>query len=120
MQTYSKYYYATIALWVVYAVLAFLSPMASQNRYNLSYLQTKLLLVSVALPILFIWLILVYGLVNLKHYADSIVGSTEHPYYKHMVLGLWLLVVGLILPSFVSFIRSYQPDSLNAQMFVSI
>src|SRR3989344_7151292 len=119
-KNYSLYYLVTAGLWALYVVLTFLSPLQANNRYNLSTLQSQLLRISIILPILVIWLVLVYGLVQLKRYTDSIEGSPEHKHYNYMVLGLWALVAGLILPSFISFIGAYQPDAFETKRFVSI
>ena len=119
-KNYSLYYLVTAGLWALYVVLTFLSPLQANNRYNLSTLQSQLLRISIMLPILVIWLVLVYGLVQLKRYADSIEGSTEHRYYNYIVWGLWALALGLILPSFISFISAFQPGIFEAKKFVSI
>lgn len=102
----NKYYWVLIGGALTYSLLTFFAPIR-QNPYNLSQLQTRLLQLTIVLPVVGIWWAAIYGGTRFKRYADSIKDSPDGQALKRVATGLLVLAVGLIVAQTFSTLRAY-------------
>lgn len=101
-----------VILWLIYLVLTFLAPAAeTTGRYGISVAQTNILRFTIIVPILFIWATQWFSIGRFSHYYKLVKDSTEGEAFRKIVIGLWMLLMVLVLPSLVSAIASYWPNS---------
>ncbi len=105
------YFIALLIIWLGYVTLMVMAPPNPSNTLNLTRIQMVSIQLSVAIPLLIIWGIILYSILKVKTYADSVKGTSEEGWFKGIVGGLTMLFIGLILPSFISFLSSYNPGS---------
>lgn len=106
----NQYYLLMGALTIVYLLLTFFSPIdpASLKRFNINEVQTRLLQLSLAVPILAIYYTAVYGAVRFKTYSLTIKGSPDGKAYDALANGLLALVfIGLVFPGIFGTLASY-------------
>lgn len=95
-------YYTLLALLsALYVGLTLLSPIRN-NAYNLSTLQIHLIQLSFVVPILLIWLLIVFGGVRFKKYAHTIADTEEGKGLGLVANSLLLLGFGGILASIIN------------------
>ena len=114
-------YTVLVVVWLVYAGLSLLAPVnKSLERYHISVHQYHLLRATIYLPLLFIWWAVLFGALRFNRYAQMVAGTPEGQGFKKIALGLWVLLASIIVPSFVAFIASFNPDSVIVEKYVAI
>jgi predicted membrane protein len=101
-------WYVFIALILAYVATIFFIPADPHalEKYHLTAAKAQLISVSVALPVIGIWLVAFYGLSRIQRYAQAVKNSTEGPPFHTLVAGLLISVVGLPLSSIVGALLS--------------
>ncbi len=116
-----SYLIVLLIVWAVYVILTFMAPAAaSTTRYGLTLAQTNLLRFTVILPLLFIWATLLYSITRFRRYRDLLDGDKEGIAFEKIVMGLWMLLIVAVVPSLVSSIANYWPDSAEVLKFSTI
>jgi hypothetical protein len=101
---------------IVYIILTLLAPEAETvNRYELTIAQTQLLRISFILPLLLIWLTALLSVTWFRRYTALIKGSQEESAFHKITLGLWMLLLVLLVPSFISVVTNFYPSDLVMQ-----
>lgn len=95
-----------LAFTALYLTLVLILPSdpAVLVRYNISQSRAHMLGLSIAIPIVIIWLFALYGLLKFRQYADIIKDSREGLGFKYLSYGLTVLIFSL---PFISSITSY-------------
>jgi hypothetical protein len=108
------YYIAVFITWLVYVLLTFSAPVTeTSKKYGLTQPTLDALRITVALPLLIIWLLAIYGALHLKRYAQTIEKGFDGQSLHKMSIGLFVLALGMISSSLFGTIRSlniYNPE----------
>src|SRR3989344_4832982 len=100
--------YGILSVFVLlYLAATFLKPPdpEAMERFGLSALQLRLLLVSIVIPIIAVWYMALYGVVHYYAYAKIVKNSPEGPGFNALALGLTILFVGLIAGTVVNLLQ---------------
>jgi hypothetical protein len=101
------YYILVAAAWLVYAFLTFTAPITeTSKKLGLTQPVFDLLRITIALPLLLIWLAAVYGALHLKRYAQSIKEGLDGQSLHKISTGLFILAFSMILSSLLGNVRS--------------
>ncbi len=112
-------YIATGLIWLVYIYIIFTSsPLESAK--HLSIYVVIALRASIAILYLLIWIAGVFAWSHIKQYAEIVASSREGPALSAIANGLFVLVVGLVMTSFVGAIRSYFDNSPEIVLLATI
>ncbi len=97
-------YGLALAVWLVYLVLSYnpAQNAASAAKYHLSSLVLIILSASLSLPFLVCWLLGVAGWSYLREYTHRLSGGVDQKGYQNILRGLTILIIGLMLPAFIS------------------
>lgn len=90
------------------------------NDYHLSNVSFRLLDLSLALIIIVIWYIGVFGAVRFKQYAMSIMEYEDGSALNIVANGLMLLSFGLVITSDFGELRAFQPVGMHAYRALTI
>lgn len=90
----------------VYCLGIFLAPVR-ENSYDLSVVESRLLSLTLVIPIVVIWALAVFGAVRFKQYADKIKHDTDGRALNVIANGLLLLAFGSIAGSLFGLLRNY-------------
>jgi hypothetical protein len=94
-----------------YLLITFLAPPAAAvTRYGLTLAQTQLIRISFALPLIFIWTTALLSVVWFRRYTKLLDGAQEAHAFRQMTIGLFMLLLVISLPSFVSGYANFFPD----------
>lgn len=109
--------YSYIVLVLLYFGIIFLTPPAAAtlHRYHLTATTLRLLDVTIALPLAFIWYMALYGYARLKSYSQLIKTSKDGRQIVKITQGLMVLALGLPLSAVISAILKYIADN-HAQL----
>jgi hypothetical protein len=122
-QTYSmrKYLVLITLVWLAYAILTFLTPSAEAiTRFGLTYTQFEIIRVTFLVPSLLIWLSAGYALIRFCNYSKLVHDSPESKGFSQIAEGVLLLLLALIIPTFVSLLSAFNPDTLGVEKLVTI
>lgn len=102
---------AIVLLWVVYAVLTFLAPQSATSReqFGLSATMIVFLQLSIALPYLVLWVSVGYSAACLRQITES----SLRIFAKYFSWALYVLLAGMILPTFLSTTRNIIHENQN-------
>ncbi|HVE80947.1 MAG TPA: hypothetical protein VNA68_02290 [Candidatus Dormibacteraeota bacterium] len=106
----TKKYMALLALLVIiYLGITFSIPPdpVSLAKYNLSVLQSRLLSLSIAVPVIGIWFAAFYGFSKFKSYAELIKSSPDGKAFVRLSSGIMVLAIGLPVSSILSSTLNY-------------
>jgi hypothetical protein len=108
-----------VCLWVLYLVLYLLAPMDGTD-YHLSYTVFFLLKLTVALPVLGIWMMALFGARRFRRYALLIQDSPDGTALVVVVHGLLIMIFGLIAQSIIGVVLPYlvQTAFLDRAVFI--
>ncbi|HUQ30269.1 MAG TPA: hypothetical protein VM103_01990 [Candidatus Paceibacterota bacterium] len=111
-----------LLMWGVYAGIGMVAPIdaISSAKYGLSEMENYILRLSFQLPIFILWGSLFYGTFRFWQYTRSIAGSSEFSGFYAIGIGLSVLIVGLVFPSYVGLLNSYYPHNPAIQQLVSM
>jgi len=115
---YRPYIYAFVALTALYLWLSINAPVDPKalSQYSLTATQSKLLGLTITIPLAIAWYFALYGFVQLKSYAASVEDSREGKAYRQLADGLMVLAFGLPIGAICStYLRNLalrQPDLL--------
>jgi len=119
--------YGILSVFVLlYLAATFLKPPdpEAMERFGLSALQLRLLLVSIVIPIIAVWYMALYGVVHYYAYAKIVKNSPEGPGFNALALGLTILFVGLIAGTVVNLLQqaveAFFPDLADIQKISTI
>lgn len=117
LQSDMKYFLANLlGIWLTYVILVFVAPAAETvSRYGLTLAQAQFLRVTITVPLLLIWVAALFSVVWFRRYTKLISGSEEEPSFKKLTMGLWMLLIVIVLPSFVTAIANYYPGDFVVQ-----
>jgi hypothetical protein len=100
-------YYALLALWsAIYVIGTIVAPLAP-NRFNLSTARTHVLQITIALPIVLIWVAAVYGAERFKSYAQRIGNYPDGQALNTVANGLIILVAALLFSGISGILRPW-------------
>lgn len=102
-----SHYILALLVWLVYISLSLFAPMISGNQYNLTPTQLALLKLTIAIPLLLIWLTAVHGLVAFRRYVNLIKDSTDGWAYAGIYRGLVVLVASIMITAIIGQLRPY-------------
>jgi hypothetical protein len=94
-----------LGLWLLYAGLTMFAP--SANTYHLSWLQLRLVQLTIVLPILVIWLTAIYGAVRFMQYAQLIRKSADGQALRQLTEGLILLAFSFVIQGVLGLLPRY-------------
>lgn len=108
--------------WGVYAAFNLAAPLnlASLEKYNLSASDLYLVRVSFQLPILILWAAVFYGAFRFWRYTRSIAGAPEEAGLRALSAGLFVFLVGLVVPSYVGLWNAYHPGDEGVRTITSL
>lgn len=121
---YRAYVAAFILLIAVYIAILFGLPANPEvlERYDLTEGQAKILNAAIAIPSVLIWLIALYGFLNIKAYADRVADTKEGKGFQYLSIGLVILAFSLPLNSITSvilgLIAAGNPDALASATII--
>lgn len=105
---------------VIYAAIVFGAPVDQEalQRYNMTEIQSRILSLSIVIPIATIWFVAFYGYSRFRDYSRMIRKSTDGKAFSQISTGLAILAIGLpigtIISSFSRLIVRERPDLLPA------
>lgn len=102
----AKYYVALAISSLVYLYLTYAAPLGP-NVYNISTTETRLLQLTLVVPILIIWVLATYGVANFKYYSNMIHESPDGKALDTVSNGLTVLVGGTIVQSLFAGLRPW-------------
>lgn len=105
--------YLFILFIAIYSGVTMLLPSdpSAIERYDVSELQLRLLSLSVALPLIMIWLVALYGIIRFRTYALLVKESGEGQSLRNIANGLTVLGFSLPIVSLVSRGLGYLSDN---------
>lgn len=111
-----------ISVWVLSNTLSWFAPANTNTitRYKITERESKILGLKLAVPILIIWLIAMYGATALNFYAKTIHKAREGRGYKLLSAGIYILVFQLIASNFINIISNFHPAQRGAIRIFSI
>ncbi|HSX30917.1 MAG TPA: hypothetical protein VLE99_03305 [Candidatus Saccharimonadales bacterium] len=116
------YLYLPLAALYLYLSVVFPTDQATIARRHLSLAQARLVSLSVAIPLLVIWLLAFYGAYRLKRYSVSIRKHADGPPFMQLAMGMWLLAVylpvQLVGRALLHTLTRSHPDALTAANIV--
>lgn len=121
----SKFFKIFLAFAAVYVILTFSIPPdpAALERFGISALQSRLLSLTIVVPLILIWWAAFYGVVRLCHYVDLIKGSPDGEPLFRIAKGLTVLAISLPIGSILSALLNYigrtSPDLLPKTVIVN-
>jgi hypothetical protein len=95
----------TVILWLLYTLLTLFSP--QPVTYQLTRLQVILLQLTLVVPVLFIWLAAVYGVIKFKKYAYLIKASRDGHALNILTTGLLLVICSTVIQTLIGVLRWY-------------
>ncbi|HEX8227492.1 MAG TPA: hypothetical protein VF572_06515 [Candidatus Saccharimonadales bacterium] len=107
-----------VALLVIYIILAFALPgdPGVLKKYGLSTVGSRLLNLTIVLPIAAIYLAGLYSFIRIRDYADKISKTKEGPAFDTLAKGVMVLAYSLpinsIISSYASYVRHANPGLL--------
>lgn len=102
-----RIYYAALLVWsIIYVAGTILAPLAP-NHFNITPEQTHLLQVSLAIPVVLIWLAAVYGAERFKSYAQCIKSDRDGKAMNQVANGLNILVIAVLSNGISAIIRPW-------------
>jgi hypothetical protein len=115
-------YLCIIAVYVACTFLTAPSP-ALLHVYHLSTLKYRLILATVAVPLVIIWLVAFYGFRKLQSYAATIAGNKEGKFVNQITWGLFYLAfqfpIVSALSSILNIIDANHPNALPTTTIIS-
>jgi hypothetical protein len=101
-----------LVVWLVYLVFSLLTPQAaSATRYHLTDTVVNIIKVTFALPFLLCWLFALSGWLHFRAYIRKQSEGLEHKGFAMIARGLYVLLIGLIVPTVASTIYAYFNNS---------
>lgn len=99
-----KVYYAYAAFVVLYFAITFLTPPDPTvfHKYHLTNVSLRLLSLTVAVPLVGIWLAAFYGFAKLRGYAQPIKGSKDGRQVAKITTGIMILALGLPISAIIA------------------
>ena len=125
MKVKSKIFYGYAALVLAYLLLSLLPAPdhATLVKYHLTPTSVRLLQLTIIIPLLFIWLVAIYGYQKLFRYSSLIRSDKDGKQIFRMSRGLLILAVGLplssILSSLLAIITAHNPGFKPASIVIS-
>jgi hypothetical protein len=102
-----RLYYTLLSIWgITYVVGSLVAPIAP-NRFDLSTTKTKVLQLTLALPIVLIWAAAVYGAERFKSYAQKIKNYPDGKALNLVANGLIILVASILFNGFSGILRPW-------------
>jgi hypothetical protein len=101
------YYIFTLIAWLVYVVVYLFAPSSAAGQYALSDIQVGLLKLTVAIPLLLIWLVAVHGLKHLRRYTRLVKGSPDGRGFSLIFSGVVALVIGAVTVAISGQLEAY-------------
>src|SRR3954468_17513736 len=92
----ARYYGLFACASIIYIAGTLLAPL-TPNRFNLSTAKTHALQIAIALPVVVIWEVAVYGAERFRSYAKSISDHPDGKSFNKVAIGLSLLVGSSII-----------------------
>src|SRR6185503_20888469 len=102
----AKYYGFYIIASLAYIIGTLLGPL-SPNRFNLSAARTHELQVAIALPVIIIWGLAVYGVVHLRTYTQKIIKDADGRALDQVAVGLSVLVFSYLINGVFGVLRAW-------------
>lgn len=91
-----------------YSVLSFISPTSVAERiYGITPQYFNLIKITFIIPIVLLWSLLLYGVLNINRYIQTIRESDDGRAFGLIGFGLLVLLVQAVSSSFINFINSY-------------
>ena len=115
-------YLIILAIWMGYCALILLGPSTSvsANRFDISTLQVNLLKLTIALPLLLIWMVGFRGVRRLHQYVALIKHEPDGKALQYILIGLATLLAYVIVQFVLSAVPAYFRDTgwLNAAVAI--
>jgi hypothetical protein len=107
-QSFSKLAYGVLIL--LWGLIVYINIKANNNqtisRYHLSQNELHEIFYLISLPILLIWISILYATLNIRRYSISITDSKESPGFRNIANGLFMLLVSLVVTTFLGGLQS--------------
>jgi hypothetical protein len=114
-------YTGMIGLWVLTTALSLSQDISeSVERYETTVSSIRAIQVSIALPILFIYLALSFAAVTFAIYAHRITQSKEGGGYKDLASGLMLTIVGFIISALLNAFSVANEELASETSFIIV
>lgn len=94
-------YYTGFIIWSLIYITGILIAPAAPNRFNLTAAKTKLLQITIALPVVLIWGAAIYGAERFKNYTSGIKYEKDGSALDRVALGL-IVLIGSVMSSGIS------------------
>ncbi|HSX02628.1 MAG TPA: hypothetical protein VLI05_04940 [Candidatus Saccharimonadia bacterium] len=105
-------YVATISAWLLYAVLSLASPTpTAQAAYHITGPQVFALQLTIAVPLLIIWLVALRSAIGAKDYVQAIHGGPEAAALNLIANGLFFMAAYVVVIGLLSAITPYLVHS---------
>lgn len=101
--------YAYILVVVAYLATVLFFPLdpTALERYNISSIQLRLIGLSMAIPLILVWFMSLYGFLKFRSYANLITKEKEGPAYDKLATGLMVLSFSLPANSLIAAVLNY-------------
>src|SRR4051812_36468365 len=106
MSTRAKLYTFYVVASIIYLVVMFLGPL-SPNRFNLTPTKTHVLQALIAIPVIFIWGLAIYGAARLITYTKSISKHKDGMALNYVAVGLCVLACSYLITGVFSTLRPF-------------
>jgi hypothetical protein len=106
MSIQKKYYGSFVVASLVYIIGTLIGPL-SPNRFNLTPSKTHFLQLTIALPIVLIWAVAIYGAARFKIYTNKIKQHKDGMALNQIAIGLTILVASLMANGVFSVLRAW-------------
>jgi len=107
MNTQKKYYGFFAVASLVYIVGTLAGPL-SPTRFNLTASKTRFLELTIALPVVLVWAIAVYGAARFEAYTNKIRNHKDGRVLNQISLGLTVLVASLMANGVFDALRAWS------------
>jgi hypothetical protein len=99
-------------IWIVYVGFTLMAPATQAvSRYGLTLTQANILRIAIVLPVFFIWITVLFSVVRFRRYTGLVVDSPEEMGFRKITKGLFMLLLVIVVPGFVTVFATYYPHS---------
>lgn len=105
---------------LTYIILTITAPLISSNIYRLPTSMTRLLQLTIILPVIGVWFTALWGSLQFKNYARSIVASSDGRALYGVANGLLWLVWGLVVTGLIQSLRPWALGWANPGVWVML
>jgi len=109
------------AVWALYLYLTIEGPVNTQSQqiFSLSILQLRLLQLSVAIPYLLIWLVIMYGILQLDRYRRH-EDKNQRKLFSFITAGIAFLGSSTVLSALIGAVRSYTRATGTTELYKTL